>query len=539
MTGIDYTSPETVRATYQPHPVDHEAIVVGAGFGGMAAAIKFTQLGIEDFVILERGSEVGGTWQANRYPGVAVDIASPTYSYSFAPNADWSRLYAPGAELKDYADRIADTYRLRERTRFDSTVTGSRWDDANQLWNVDLAGAPSVTCRYLVIASGLLSQPKIPDLPGLSDFAGTVMHTSNWDEGHDLTGERVAIIGTGATAVQVLPEIAPIVDQLHVFQRTPIWVTPKPDVAIPTPVRSLFRRLPITQRAVRHVNAAAIEMIALAFVAYRQAPWGITAMETVSKAHLRAQVRDPDVRAALTPDYNFWCKRPTFSNTYYPTFNRDNVELVTTGIDHVAANGIVTEDRHKREIDTLILATGFTMQEPGNYPAFPVLGRDGVDMAAWYSEHGYESYEGITVAGFPNLFFLSGPFSFTGLSFFYQAESQMAHMHRLITEQRRRHAVTFEVKRHAQDRFVAAMDRLAGNTVWQRGNCATSNSYYFNVHGQNRMGRLMPTLQAMWHDRHFPLADYRFEPIADVLTGQPTADDGERAGHDHSISPRL
>lgn len=237
------------------------------------------------------------------------------------------------------------------------------------------------------------------------------------------------------------------------------------------------------------------------------------------------------MRAALTPDYNFWCKRPTFSNTYYPTFNRPNVELVTTGIDHIAADGIVTEDGHKREIDTLILATGFTTQEPGNFPAFPVLGRDGVDMAAWYAEHGYESYEGITVTGFPNLFFLSGPFSFTGLSFFYQAESQMAHMHRLITEVRRRDAVTFEVKRHAQDRFVAAMDRVAGNTVWKRGNCATSNSYYFNVHGQTRMARLMPTLQAMWHDRHFPLADYRFEPVTDVIddqhahgeSGQPAA----------------
>ncbi len=233
--------------------------------------------------------------------------------------------------------------------------------------------------------------------------------------------------------------------------------------------------------------------------------------------HLRLQVTDPAIREALTPDYNFFCKRPTFSNTYFPAFNRDNVDLVTAPIDHINSTGIVTEDGHARAFDVIVLATGFKLQEEGNFPAFPIYGRDGVEQGAYWREHGYESYDGITVHGYPNMFGMNNPFSFTGLSFFYQAESQMAHISRVIGELRKRHGVVFEVKPHAQRKFVAKMDSRAASTVWFRGSCATANSYYFNAAGQTRLARLHPTAYVQWRSKHFPLSDYRFDTATDPL----------------------
>ncbi|QIS21414.1 flavin-containing monooxygenase [Nocardia terpenica] len=508
---------EAARRALIPEPVDCEVVIVGAGFGGLGAAIECTRLGIEDFVILERDTGVGGTWHANTYPGVAVDIASPTYSYSFAPNPDWSRLYAPGAELKRYADHIADTYGLRERIRFGTTVTEARWDEVGQFWTLTLGEGPALTARIVVVATGILSQPKDPQIPGLDDFAGTVIHTSRWPRSTDLSGKRVAFIGTGATAVQAIPEVAKIAAQVGVYQRTPIWVTPKPDLPIAPVVRRLFRAAPATQRALRYTNAVAIEYVGAGLFYFRRAPWIVGSLETACKAHLRLQVRDRAVRAALTPDYNFFCKRPTFSNTYFPAFNRDNVELVTTAIDHIHTRGIVTDDARDREFDAIVLATGFILQDEGNVPAFPIYGRGGVEQGAHWRAEGYESYEGITVTGYPNMFGMNNPFSFTGLSFFYQAESQMGHIGRVITEMRRRQAVVFEVKPHAQRRFVDRMDRNARGTVWAAGNCATANSYYFNAAGQTRLGYLDPTLVAQWRNKRFPLSDYRFDTVTDPV----------------------
>jgi cation diffusion facilitator CzcD-associated flavoprotein CzcO len=506
---------EDARRALTPAPVDYEVIIVGAGFGGLGAAIQCKRLGIEDVLIIDRDTGVGGTWHTNTYPGVAVDIASATYSYSFEPNPDWSRLYAPGAELKGYAEHVTDTYDLRRHLRFRTEVTSARWNELAQSWTVGLHGQPELTARILVIASGILSQPKTPDIAGLDAFTGTVLHTARWPEGEDLAGKRVAIIGTGATAVQVLPELAKTAAHVSVFQRTPIWVTPKPDLPVPSPVRRLFRRVPATQKAARYANSTVIEYLGAGLLYFRQAPWILGTLERVSRVHLRRQVRDPQVRAALTPDYDFFCKRPTFSNDYYRAFNRPHVELVTDPIDHLSATGIVTADGTHRDVDAVVLATGFALQEAGNFPAFPVYGRDGIEQGARWREHGYESYEGLTVTGHPNLFSMNSPFSFTGLSYFYQAESQMAHMARVITEMRRRHCITFEVKPHAQQRFVDKMIRNADNTVWVGGNCSGAHSYYFNIHGDTRLARLEPTLLVKWRSTHFPLSDYRFDTVTD------------------------
>ncbi|WP_291412126.1 NAD(P)/FAD-dependent oxidoreductase [Actinophytocola sp.] len=251
---------------------DYDAIIVGAGFGGMGAAIQLNRLGVDNLAILERADDLGGTWHVNRYPGLAVDIASVTYSYSFEPNPYWSRMFAPGAELKRYAEHVADKYDLRRYMRFGTVVDGARWDDAERVWTVRVRGSAPVTARYLVTATGFLSQPRMPNIPGIDGFAGKVIHSTAWDDGYDLTARRAAVIGTGATAVQLVPEVARKVAELTVYQRTPIWVTPKLDGPIPRPVQRLVARMPLAQRAARLVNSAALEAIMVTGVLhYRQA----------------------------------------------------------------------------------------------------------------------------------------------------------------------------------------------------------------------------------------------------------------------------
>lgn len=489
---------------------DYEALIVGAGFGGMGAAIQLRRLGIDSILIVDRADDLGGTWHVNTYPGLAVDIASVTYSYSFEPNPDWSRLYAPGAELKRYARHVADKYALRPYMRFNTSVDGAAYDEANQLWVVHTGNGRTIRSRFLILATGFLSQPKMPDIPGIASFVGKVIHTAAWDHGHDLDGKRAAVIGTGATAVQLIQEIAPKLEQLDVYQRTPIWVTPKFDGDIPWAVRKLFARLPITQRSARLLSSGILEAVMVTGVLYnKEMPFLTRGMEQICKAHLARQVRDPELRRKLTPHYSFGCKRPTFSNTYYPTFNRDNVELVTDSIARIEPDGIVTADGRKRPIDTLVLATGYSLWEE-NFPAFRILGKDELDLGAWWRQHRFQAYEGISIPGFPNLFSLPSPYAYSGLSYFTTIESQMRHMGRLLREMRRRKARSFEVSRQANDSFLRNMKQRVGRSIFVNGNCAGSNSYYFNQHGEATLLRPTSTVAAFWQAGHFPLRDYQF-----------------------------
>ncbi|MCW5828437.1 MAG: NAD(P)/FAD-dependent oxidoreductase [Deltaproteobacteria bacterium] len=495
-----------------PAVTDHEAIIVGAGFGGMGAAIQLNRMGIDDILILDRENGAGGTWHVNTYPGLAVDIASTTYCYSFEPNPHWSRVYARGGELKSYANHVADKYNLRRFMRFGSSVEKAVYSENGRYWTVHTEGRPPVTARILILATGFLAQPKMPDIPGLDSFEGKVIHTARWDHGYDLAGKRAAVIGTGATAVQLLPEIAPKLAQMDVYQRTPIWVTPKFDAEIPESVQKLFERLPLTQRLARYFTSSILEMVMVTgALHYREFSFLTDSMERACKAHMARQIPDPELRRKLTPGYSFGCKRPTFSNDYYPTFMRKNVELITDGIDHIEPDGIVSRDGRKRKIDTLILATGYKVWEKGNFPAFDVTGRDGVELGTWWDQNGYQSYEGITVNGFPNLFYFACPFAFTGLSYFFAIEAQMKHVARCLTEMQRRGASEFEVKSGAQERFVAQMKRNLKSTVFVNGSCASSNSYYFNQHGESPLLRPTPTAMGIWSAGHYPLKDYRFE----------------------------
>jgi cation diffusion facilitator CzcD-associated flavoprotein CzcO len=488
----------------------HHAIVVGTGFGGMGAAISLKRLGIEDFVMLEREDDLGGTWHVNRYPGLAVDIASVTYSYSFEPNPWWSHWYARGPELKAYAEHVADRYDLRRHMRFGTVVEQAVWDEAAQEWEVRVTGGERLRATYLITATGFLSQPKKPDIAGVEDFAGTVLHSARWDDTADLHGRRVAIIGTGATAVQLIPELARRAGHLTVFQRTPIWVTPKLDRTMPRLVQRLFAGVPATQRLARMVNTAVLEAIMVtAVVHYRQGRVLNRLAERIATRHLRRQVADPVLRARLTPDYSFGCKRPTFSNDYYRTFTQPHVELETTGIDRITPTSVVTTDGREHPIEVLVLATGFDMWD-ANFPAISIVGRNGRDLGRWWRETRFQAYQGIAMPGFPNLLNLASPYAYSGLSYFTTIEAQMKHLERLLGEVRRRGARSFEVTDPANEEFLGWVTQRLDDSVFSLGSCATARSYYFNQHGDAALLRPTSTLHTHRAQESFPLDDYAY-----------------------------
>jgi cation diffusion facilitator CzcD-associated flavoprotein CzcO len=485
-----------------------DAIIVGAGFGGMGAAIQLKRLGLDNFTILEREDDLGGTWHVNRYPGLAVDIPSTTYSYWFEPNPYWSRLFAPGAELKRYADHVADKYDVRRHMRFGAGVEGARWDEETQAWRVALAGGETLTSRFLITATGFLSQPNMPDIPGITSFDGKVVHTTAWDDSYDFTGHRVAIIGTGATAVQLIPKLAEKAADLIVYQRTPIWVVPKIDFSIPVRAQKLFARFPLAQRAARFISDGIFELMmvtaVLHFRRFRRLNIGAA---DLAKMHRFASIRDKELRDKLTPDYDFGCKRPTYSNNYYRTFTRPHVHLETEGIERVEPDGIVSADGHKTVIDTLVLATGFDLWD-ANFPAIEVVGRDSRNLGKWWRDNRFQAYQGVSVPYFPNFLSLASPYAFSGLSFFNTMEYQMRHMDRLFTELRRRGGTTFEVPKDANVRFLDRMSELLEDSVFYAGDCATSRSYYFNHSGEATLLRPTSTHNAVHEASRFPLTDY-------------------------------
>lgn len=489
---------------------DHDVVIVGAGFGGMGAAIALKQLGFSRMLILEREEDLGGTWHVNRYPGLAVDIASVTYSYSFEPNPYWSRWYAPGAEIKAYADHVADKYDLRRHMRFGAAVSGAYWDDDTQLWTVAIDGDAPVTARYLLTATGFLSQPHTPEIPGIESFAGRIIHTTAWDDAYDFAGRRVAVIGTGATAVQLIPELARTVSALTVYQRTPIWVVPKSDGPIPGWLRKLFARLPIVQRAARLANTTMLELILVAgALHFRQTRALNRAAVALSLRHLHRQVSDPELRRKLTPDYDFGCKRPTFSNDYFRAFTRPHVHLETSGIARIEPSGIVASSGSVAEADTLVLATGFNLWDV-NFPAIEIIGRDGRNLGKWWRDTRFQAYQGVSVPEFPNYLTLASPYSYSGLSYFTTIESQMRHIKRLFGELHRRRASTFEVTPTANAAFLRRMTAKLGDSVFYAGTCSTARSYYFNQHGEAAILRPTSTLNALREASNFPLDAYSY-----------------------------
>jgi cation diffusion facilitator CzcD-associated flavoprotein CzcO len=448
--------------------------IIGTGFAGLGMGARLRRAGIEDFAILERAEDVGGTWQANTYPGCQCDVPSHLYSLSFAPNPDWSRTYSLQPEIWDYLRDVADREGLREHLRLRCEVTEADWDEDAQRWRVETSQGP-LTADVLIGGTGPLTEPVIPELPGLDTFEGNVFHSARWDHDHDLTGERVAVIGTGASAIQFVPRIQPEVAQMHLFQRTAPWILPHSDRPITGFERFLYRRFPAVQRAVRAAVYWGRETFVLGFAKNQNL---MRPAEAIGRWHLRRSVPDPDLRRKLTPRYRIGCKRILISNNYLPAVAKPNVELVTDGIREIKARSIVGEDGVEREVDTIIMGTGFHVTDPP--AAKRIRGRGGVTIEE-ASNGSPQAYLGTAFAGFPNLFMLIGPN--TGLghsSMVFMIESQLAYVMDALRTMDARGLAEVEVRRDVQAAYNDELQELMPGTVWLSG-CA---SWYLDENGR-------------------------------------------------------
>ena len=477
-------------------PTEVDVAVVGSGFSGLCMAVKLREAGIEDFVVLERGDAVGGTWWFNTYPGCGCDVPSHLYSFSFAPNPDWTRTYSRQPEIERYLARVAEDFDLGRSVRLGTTVTGARWDDGAQRWSVE-TDRGELSARVLVSAAGALSDPKNPEIEGLERFRGATFHSAQWDHDYDLEGKRVAVIGTGASAIQFVPAIAPDVAQMHVFQRTAPWIMPHTDRPISVRERRLYRRFPLLQKLVRGGIYSARELLVLGFA---KQPRLMKLVERLARRHMDEQISDPELRRKVEPGYTIGCKRILPSNKWYPALGRDNVELVTDGVAEVREHSIVTGAGEEIAVDAIIFGTGFNVTDMP--VASYVRGRDGRTL----DEHWQGSpraHLGSTVPGFPNLFMLLGPN--TGLghsSMVYMIESQVAYVIDALKEMRRRGAGTAEVRPEAVRDFNDGIDERMRDTVWNTG----CSSWYLDATGRN---------STLWPDWTFAFRRAsRFDPTA-------------------------
>lgn len=512
--AVAHREPGATKAPAIVHP-DHEVVIIGAGISGLGTAIRLKSEGINDFILLERAAEVGGTWRDNRYPGIAVDITSFTYSYSFEQNPNWSRVFAPGAELQHYTEKVAAKYGIYPHIRFGVSVGRAEFDAGSHCWRIFIDGGETITARHLVSATGGLISPKMPDIDGIKDFRGEIIHTGYWRDDISLEGKRVAVIGTGATAVQLLPAIAPRVAHLDVFQRTPIWLLKKPDRTLPAWLKSAFRLAPAAQRLVRvGTDIASESLMVISAVYYRQFPWLVRRCEAAGIRNMQEQLPDrPDLWEKLTPKYGFGCKRPSFSNDYFKVFSRDNARLVTTPIERITEKGVLTKDGKEHPVDVLIMATGYRVFEKGNLPSYEVVGSNGVELGSFWEEHRYQAYEGMTVPGYPNFYVMLGPYALIGTSYFKMVEGNSIHAVRCIKEAQRRKATRVEIRQEVHDRYFADIQDRQKNTVFLNHNCALSNSYYFDRHGDAPMLRPSTSVEMIWRAKHLPMDNYVFSRI--------------------------
>jgi cation diffusion facilitator CzcD-associated flavoprotein CzcO len=488
---------------------DHVRIlVIGAGFAGLGAAIKLDEAGQADFLVVDKGTTVGGTWRDNTYPGAACDVPSQLYSFSFAPNPEWSRSFSPQPEIQAYLEDVARRAGVLDRFRFGVTVDDATWDEHDRAWQVTTS-AGTVTADIVVSGSGGLSEPRLPDIPGIDDFQGEIFHSARWNHDYDLTGKRVAVIGTGASAIQIVPEIAERVGHLDVYQRTAPWVIPRNDRAYTGVERLAFRHVPLVQKLYR----TAIYWGREAYVpAFTLAPGLAAPARAAALANIRKGISDPALRKAVTPDYQIGCKRILISNTYYPALDRDDVDLVTDPIARITPTGIVTADGTEREVDCLVVATGFyTTDQP---IAHHVKGRDGRTLADVWAEHGMASYKGTTTAGFPNLFQIVG--ANTGLghsSMVFVIESQIAYIVSAIQQMDAHRIATVEPRQEAQDAWNDNLHRRMARTVWSTGGCA---SWYLDEHGRNTTLWPRTTFNFRAHLRRFDLEKYVVTSVSDA-----------------------
>ena len=484
-------------------PTTTDVVIVGAGFSGLAMAAKLKRSGRERFVVVERAGDVGGVWRDNTYPGAACDVPSHVYSLSFAPNPGWTRTYSHQPEILAYLRRVARDEGLLDHVAFGTELVEARWDGSG--WDVETSSG-AIRARALVAAGGPLVEPKLPDVPGLVDFPGDVFHSARWNHDVDLAGKRVAVVGTGASAIQFIPEIQPRVARMTVFQRTAPWVLPRTERPISRPERALFTRFPAAQRALRRGVFWMRELGAATPLLHPTRP---SVLAAIGRAHLRRQVADPQLRAKLTPRYTPGCKRLLLSNDYYPALAAPNVDVAATGLAEVRGSVVVGADGTEAEVDVIVFGTGFEVTRPPI--ARHIRGRDGVTL----DEHwggSMTAHRGTTVHGFPNLFFLLGPNAGSGhMSVIYKAEAQADYVVDALSELDCRGDIALEPTAEAQDAWTEDVQRRSQGTVWLSGGC---ESWYLDDHGRNT---------TLWPDYayRFAAALSGFDPSEHVFTPAP------------------
>ncbi len=475
-----------------------DVAIIGSGFGGLGAAIRLRQSEVNDVTIFERSNDLGGTWRDNIYPGCRCDVASNLYSFSFAPNPHWTNTYSYQDEIWQYLEGVADAYNLRELIKFDHDVTDVSFDPSAQLWKVTTSRG-EFEAKCVVLATGGLAEPRLPDIDGIGNFTGAVMHTARWDNSVELNGKRVAVIGTGASSIQAVPKIAPLVGTLEVFQRTPSWILPHLGHPVIDRSKRLFRTLPLSQRVVRAWDYWRRELMVLGFV---KDPTRMTKAETLSREHLERQVKDGALREKLTPHYRPGCKRVLISNDFYPSFNRENVILVTESIDSIEENGIRTSDGVLHSTDVIVAATGFYVSD--NPMATKVHGAHGEPLSDAFRGR-LDNYKGTTFPDFPNFFMLGGPNTGLGhTSVIFMLESQLNYVTEAVTTALKGN-VLVEPKAHIAAKWSREVQAKLPGTVWGTG----CSSWYLNADGQNTTIWPDFTFRYRQATRHFDPRDHR------------------------------
>lgn len=479
-----------------------EVLIVGTGFSGIGIAIKLKEAGINSFTLLERAGEMGGTWRDNTYPGCGCDVKSHLYSLSFEPNPDWSEAWSSWSEIGEYIRRIAHKHGLYEHTRFHTTMTEAAFDERAGVWRVTTDTGETFTAKVLVAAVGGLSNPAYPNINGLEDFQGAAFHSARWDHDYELEGKNVAVIGTGASAIQFVPAIADKVRNLKLFQRTPPWVIPKPNRRYFLFEKWLFRYLPGWRRLYRAMIYWINELLLGAFINPNSSlrGWGTK----LALRHLEDQVPDEALREKLTPDYAIGCKRVLLSSNYYPALTKPNVEVVTDPIDRIASAGLVTDDGESHDVDAIIFGTGFQIEE--YVGQMNIRGLGGKDLQSFWRDNGFPHYLGTTVSGFPNLFVLAGPNTGIGhTSLLYMVEAQINYVMQCIAAIRDKHLHYIDVKPEVQAAFDAELQEKSKGTVWTSG----CNSWYLSKSGKNFTIWPDNTYRFKERTSTLSLADYR------------------------------
>jgi cation diffusion facilitator CzcD-associated flavoprotein CzcO len=481
--------------------------VAGAGFAGIGLAVQLLASGETDFVVLERGDDVGGTWRDNTYPGCACDVPSHLYSFSFAPNPDWSRTYSRQPEIQDYLRRVARDHGVMPHVRLDTEVLDASWDADASLWRI-ATSTGSLTADVFVLATGPLSEPKTPDVPGVESFAGATWHSARWDHDHDLAGERVAVIGTGASAIQFVPQIQPDVAHLTVFQRTPPWIMPRPDRRITRVEKWAYRHLPLLQKLVRWLVYWRQELVLMPGLVYF--PRWMNTIERLAQRNLQRQISDPVLREKVTPSYRMGCKRILISNDWYPALAQPNVDVVTDAIVRVTPDGVVTADGTEHRLDTIVFGTGFRVTDIA--VAHRVTGADGRTLADVWSGSP-QAYLGSTVPGFPNMFILVGPNTGPGhTSVVFYIEGQVRYVLDALAMMRRDRVTIIDVRRDVVEQFNDDLQRRMQHTVWLTGGCG---SWYLDERGRNTTLWPGPSFEVVLRTRRFDIERY------DVTIGSP------------------